>query len=126
MIFFYFIKCQSDFTGDEIVYLDPHTTQLAGNIDDLEEQAALDESYHCPFPGRMKMTRLDPSVAVVSLGSCVLCSIPPPFFPLFIWNCGESGNKSAFICGVWKLLFVTFMAPIGVMNLGTFAPLCHF
>ncbi|XP_025079025.1 cysteine protease ATG4B-like [Pomacea canaliculata] len=52
------------FVGDEIVYLDPHTTQLAGNIDDLEEQAALDESYHCPFPGRMKMTRLDPSVAV--------------------------------------------------------------
>lgn len=52
------------FVGDELVYLDPHTTQPAGDLDDPQERDVADESYHCPFPGRMRMTRLDPSVAV--------------------------------------------------------------
>ncbi|KAL8595912.1 hypothetical protein ACOMHN_018224 [Nucella lapillus] len=50
--------------GEELIYLDPHTTQLVGDLDDPDEVAAADESYHCRFSSRMNMLRLDPSVAV--------------------------------------------------------------
>ncbi|XP_076454099.1 cysteine protease ATG4B-like isoform X2 [Babylonia areolata] len=52
------------YVGDELIYLDPHTTQVVGDLDDPEERAAADESYHCRFSCRMNMLRLDPSVAV--------------------------------------------------------------
>ncbi|ESO98867.1 hypothetical protein LOTGIDRAFT_187088, partial [Lottia gigantea] len=49
------------YLGDELIYLDPHTTQV---YVDLEAKSSTDVTYHCPFPGRMKLTQLDPSVAV--------------------------------------------------------------
>ncbi|KAK7091036.1 hypothetical protein V1264_010753 [Littorina saxatilis] len=52
------------YVGDELVYLDPHTSQPACDLDDPEERSAGDESYHCRFPSRMNMSRLDPSIAV--------------------------------------------------------------
>lgn len=59
----YFVFC---IPGEELVYLDPHTTQLSCNLDDEEEKVAGDESYHCRYACRMNMSRLDPSIAVVS------------------------------------------------------------
>uniref|UniRef100_M3XJS5 Cysteine protease n=1 Tax=Latimeria chalumnae TaxID=7897 RepID=M3XJS5_LATCH len=56
---YYFIG----FVGDELVYLDPHTTQT---VVDLEEGGNVDDqSYHCQrAPRRMKILNLDPSVAL--------------------------------------------------------------
>uniref|UniRef100_A0A8C7UJZ3 Cysteine protease n=1 Tax=Oncorhynchus mykiss TaxID=8022 RepID=A0A8C7UJZ3_ONCMY len=56
---YYFIG----FVGEELIYLDPHTTQSA-----VEAEAGSgvdDQSYHClRSPRRMKITNLDPSVAL--------------------------------------------------------------
>uniref|UniRef100_A0A6Q2YAZ8 Cysteine protease n=1 Tax=Esox lucius TaxID=8010 RepID=A0A6Q2YAZ8_ESOLU len=56
---YYFIG----FVGEELIYLDPHTTQSA-----LESEAGSgvdDLTYHClRSPRRMKITNLDPSVAL--------------------------------------------------------------
>lgn len=56
---FYFIG----FIDDELIYLDPHTTQQA--VDSESGSAVDDQSYHCQrTPHRMKITSLDPSVAL--------------------------------------------------------------
>nr|XP_055069842.1 cysteine protease ATG4B isoform X1 [Misgurnus anguillicaudatus] len=50
------------FVGDELIYLDPHTTQPA--VDPSEDVQFLDESYHCQHPPcRMHICELDPSIA---------------------------------------------------------------
>ncbi|KAM6970739.1 cysteine protease ATG4A [Aplochiton taeniatus] len=56
---FYFIG----FIGEELLYLDPHTTQT---VVDFEAGSSVDDlSYHWQrTPRRMKITSLDPSVAV--------------------------------------------------------------
>ncbi|XP_041347603.1 cysteine protease ATG4B-like [Gigantopelta aegis] len=46
--------------GEELVYLDPHTTQLTVDLNETPD----DDTFHCPYPGRMKIHQLDPSVAV--------------------------------------------------------------
>lgn len=52
------------FSDDELIYLDPHTTQQA--VDTESGGAVDDQSYHCQrTPHRMKITSLDPSVALV-------------------------------------------------------------
>lgn len=52
-------------SGDELIYLDPHTTQAA--VDPDFDGTVDDQSYHCQRrPQRMKILNLDPSVAVVS------------------------------------------------------------
>ncbi len=52
------------FSDDELIYLDPHTTQQA--VDTESGSAVDDQSYHCQrTPHRMKITSLDPSVALV-------------------------------------------------------------
>lgn len=54
------------FTGDEVVYLDPHTTQDSGSLgkkSDIVEQE-LDKSYHCTAAQRMPFLALDPSLAL--------------------------------------------------------------
>uniref|UniRef100_A0A8C1R656 Cysteine protease n=1 Tax=Cyprinus carpio TaxID=7962 RepID=A0A8C1R656_CYPCA len=57
---YYFIG----FIDDELIYLDPHTTQQA--VDTESGSAVDDQSYHCQrTPHRMKITSLDPSVALV-------------------------------------------------------------
>uniref|UniRef100_A0AAR2K8H8 Cysteine protease n=1 Tax=Pygocentrus nattereri TaxID=42514 RepID=A0AAR2K8H8_PYGNA len=56
---YYFIG----FVDDELIYLDPHTTQLA--VDSETGSTVDDQSYHCQRnPRRMKITSLDPSVAL--------------------------------------------------------------
>ncbi|CAH1782093.1 unnamed protein product, partial [Owenia fusiformis] len=47
---------------DELIYLDPHTTQPAVNLDSMGKTS--DETYHCPYTSRMRIKDLDPSVAV--------------------------------------------------------------
>ncbi|XP_063058533.1 cysteine protease ATG4A [Engraulis encrasicolus] len=56
---YYFIG----FIGDELVYLDPHNTQSA--VESESGTLVDDSSYHCQrTPHRMKITSLDPSVAL--------------------------------------------------------------
>lgn len=56
---YYFIG----FIDDELIYLDPHTTQQA--VESESGIAVDDQSYHCQrTPHRMKITSLDPSVAL--------------------------------------------------------------
>ena len=50
-----------DVSGDDVIYLDPHTTQ---QFVDLKKET--DESFHCAYASRMRFTNLDPSVAAVS------------------------------------------------------------
>lgn len=57
------------FLGDEVIYLDPHTTQKSGSIEDKtnEEEIEMDATYHCKTASRMPITDMDPSVALVSI-----------------------------------------------------------
>lgn len=56
---YYFIG----FSGDELIYLDPHTTQTV--VDTEEAGTVQDQTYHCQKnPNRMKIMNLDPSVAL--------------------------------------------------------------
>ena len=53
--------------GDELIYLDPHTTQPA--VATADRCPVPDESFHCQHPpGRMSIAELDPSIAVVRPG----------------------------------------------------------
>lgn len=60
-------------TGEEVVYLDPHTTQEAGSGihkksaagEEEQEEGEIDASYHCPLAQRMHFLFLDPSLALV-------------------------------------------------------------
>ncbi|XP_071036549.1 cysteine protease ATG4B isoform X2 [Parasteatoda tepidariorum] len=47
------------YAGSELIYLDPHTTQLYKNSGPMD-----DSSYHCRHPSRMSFSQLDPSIAV--------------------------------------------------------------
>lgn len=60
----YFIGC----VGDEVIYLDPHTTQRSGSVGnkDIEDEIELDMTYHCKYASRINILSMDPSVAVVS------------------------------------------------------------
>lgn len=57
--------------GDELVFLDPHTTQP---VVDLLDDISSDESYHCSFSGRMNLNQLDPSIAM-----CFYCDTEADF-----------------------------------------------
>lgn len=50
-----------------MIYLDPHTTQPAGFVDEKEQEheKAFDASYHCQYASRMHILHMDPSVAAV-------------------------------------------------------------
>ena len=54
-------------TGDEVVYIDPHTTQEAGTVGKkaAEEEEEMDRSHHCSLAQRMPLEHLDPSLALV-------------------------------------------------------------
>ncbi|XP_053977745.1 cysteine protease ATG4B isoform X2 [Hylaeus anthracinus] len=52
------------YVGNEIIYLDPHTTQRSGSVEDSE----MDATYHCKSANRIPITGIDPSVAL-----CFLC-----------------------------------------------------
>ena len=55
-------------TGDEVIFLDPHTTQRYGSIDQNSEDydTDIDATYHCKFANRIPISDMDPSVALVS------------------------------------------------------------
>ncbi|XP_075386453.1 cysteine protease ATG4B isoform X1 [Tenrec ecaudatus] len=51
------------YVGEELIYLDPHTTQPAVEL--TGTYSIPDESFHCPHPPcRMGIAELDPSIAV--------------------------------------------------------------
>uniref|UniRef100_A0A8C8RCN5 Cysteine protease n=1 Tax=Pelusios castaneus TaxID=367368 RepID=A0A8C8RCN5_9SAUR len=81
---YYFIG----FLGNELIYLDPHTTQI---FVDMEENGMVDDqSFHCQqAPHRMKIMNLDPSVALEilkqqSLRMFELVQNHPAHWPPFI------------------------------------------
>uniref|UniRef100_A0A3P9H719 Cysteine protease n=1 Tax=Oryzias latipes TaxID=8090 RepID=A0A3P9H719_ORYLA len=52
------------YVGEELIYLDPHTTQPA--VEPSEDGQVPDETYHCQHPPcRMHICELDPSIAAV-------------------------------------------------------------
>ncbi|KAK1336821.1 hypothetical protein QTO34_002856 [Cnephaeus nilssonii] len=54
------------YVGEELIYLDPHTTQPA--VEFTDSFLIPDESFHCQHPpSRMSIGELDPSIAVLSL-----------------------------------------------------------
>ncbi|XP_026487654.2 cysteine protease ATG4B isoform X2 [Vanessa tameamea] len=73
----YLIGC----VGDEVVYLDPHTTQRSGLVENkiTDEQKEMDCTYHCKYASRIPMLSMDPSVAV-----CFLCRTKRDFDELCI------------------------------------------
>ncbi|XP_071198440.1 cysteine protease ATG4B-like isoform X2 [Salvelinus alpinus] len=51
------------YVGEELIYLDPHTTQSA--VEPCEDGQVPDDTYHCQHPPcRMHICEIDPSVAV--------------------------------------------------------------
>uniref|UniRef100_A0A8D2FND9 Cysteine protease n=1 Tax=Theropithecus gelada TaxID=9565 RepID=A0A8D2FND9_THEGE len=55
------------YVGEELIYLDPHTTQPA--VEPTGSCFIPDESFHCQHPPcRMSIAELDPSIAVVRGG----------------------------------------------------------
>ncbi|KZC04248.1 PREDICTED: cysteine protease ATG4B [Dufourea novaeangliae] len=68
----YFIGC----VGNEVIYLDPHTTQRYGSVDKKleEEDIEMDATYHCKFASRIPITGIDPSVAL-----CFFCATEKDF-----------------------------------------------
>lgn len=62
------LKKLNFFVGDEVIFLDPHTTQRSGNVDQKidENEIDLDMTYHCNVASRVHITGIDPSVALVS------------------------------------------------------------
>ncbi|KAI4488764.1 hypothetical protein M0802_011274 [Mischocyttarus mexicanus] len=63
----YFIGC----VGDEVIYLDPHTTQRSASVDD---ERNVDLTYHCKSASRISITKIDPSVAL-----CFFCATEKDF-----------------------------------------------
>uniref|UniRef100_A0A8C7GPM1 Cysteine protease n=1 Tax=Oncorhynchus kisutch TaxID=8019 RepID=A0A8C7GPM1_ONCKI len=52
------------YVGEELIYLDPHTTQPA--VEPCEDSQVPDDTYHCQHPPcRMHICEIDPSIAVV-------------------------------------------------------------
>jgi hypothetical protein len=56
------------FAGNDVIFLDPHTTQSIGVVNGKEHQHEwkMDSSYHCSQASRLHIMQMDPSVAVVS------------------------------------------------------------
>lgn len=54
------------YVNDEILYLDPHSTQRSGSVGNKEtiDEIEVDETYHQRFCGRMRFDSMDPSIAV--------------------------------------------------------------
>lgn len=50
-----------------MIFLDPHTTQKAGSVDQKSDdnETEFDGTYHCKFASRIPILEMDPSVALV-------------------------------------------------------------
>ena len=64
------------YVEDEVIYLDPHTTQPAAPPANSEED---DMTYHAVKPGRIDISQLDPSLSL-----CFLCTTEEEFDNLCI------------------------------------------
>lgn len=55
------------YSGEEVIFLDPHTTQRSGSVDQKSDdnEAEVDATYHCKIVNRIPITEMDPSVALV-------------------------------------------------------------
>ncbi|ALC38736.1 Atg4 [Drosophila busckii] len=64
------------YVDDEVLYLDPHTTQRAGTVGQKQTAAEqeLDDSYHQKYAARLSFSAMDPSLAV-----CFLCKTRDSF-----------------------------------------------
>ncbi|XP_028029080.1 cysteine protease ATG4B [Bombyx mandarina] len=71
----YLIGC----VEDEVIYLDPHTTQRSGLVESkiTDDQKEMDCTYHCKYASRIPILSMDPSVAV-----CFLCRTRGDFYEL--------------------------------------------
>lgn len=55
------------YVGDEVLYLDPHTTQRNGSVGSKQtiEEIEMDETFHQKYASRIPFRQMDPSLAVV-------------------------------------------------------------
>lgn len=65
------------FTGNDVIFLDPHTTQQIGMLPnkDIETELKIDQSYHCQQINRLPILTIDPSLAAVSVHQNTFCTI---------------------------------------------------
>lgn len=68
------------YTGDEVVFLDPHITQNAIDLDELSDETFDDSTYHASTCSRISFLNMDPSLALV--GSAL-----PTFHSLLLSLC---------------------------------------
>ncbi|XP_059616855.1 cysteine protease ATG4B [Phlebotomus argentipes] len=68
------------YVGDEVLYLDPHTTQRNGSVGGKEtaEEIEMDETFHQKYASRIPFRQMDPSLAV-----CFLCRTQLEFDELY-------------------------------------------
>lgn len=72
-------------TGDELIFLDPHTTQTF--VDTEENGTVDDQTFHClQSPQRMNILNLDPSVALVGIWRLGGPRDMPPCYRLVPWE----------------------------------------
>lgn len=57
-----------NYSDDQVIFLDPHTTQRYGCVNQKldENEVDMDLTYHCHAASRIPITGIDPSVALVS------------------------------------------------------------
>ncbi|KAG7263325.1 hypothetical protein CRUP_002217 [Coryphaenoides rupestris] len=92
------------YVGEELIYLDPHTTQPA--VEPGEDGQVPDDSYHCQHPPcRMHICELDPSIAATEdefddwcmrirrVRNCSEHSVS--FLHVFAWTFESSVNKNS-------------------------------
>ncbi|XP_034511487.1 cysteine protease ATG4B isoform X2 [Ailuropoda melanoleuca] len=86
------------YAGEELIYLDPHTTQPAVELTDSCFIA--DESFHCRHPpSRMSIGELDPSIAVVRpRPSCLLGPWGRRSEPVRAQSCSSRMEGQGFFC----------------------------
>lgn len=97
----YFVGYQDD----KLIYLDPHNDQEA--IDAEQTDFPLD-SYHCDFPRKISISRMDPSCAIAfycrtrkdlhelaeSVGNMIVPKHNKLNYPIFVFNEGSSKNQN--------------------------------
>lgn len=56
------------YVDDEVLFLDPHTTQRCGSVGQKtsQDEIEFDATFHQKYAGRIPFTHMDPSLAVVS------------------------------------------------------------
>ncbi|XP_074603343.1 autophagy-related 4b [Brevipalpus obovatus] len=96
----YFVGCQDD----KLIYLDPHNDQEAIDADQTDFPL---NSYHCDFPRKLPILRMDPSCAigfycrtrqefmdlVDSVGSIIIPQHNKLDYPIFVFSEGSSKNN---------------------------------